>query len=222
MAPITRGDSARPRPDGEVNGVPAAFEAPPSTMAAQLINNLSTTNQPSRQVEQDDLQRLMTEVSDLENNVNKTDDVAVKLEHNHKLIYVFARAVLERLTKDDPFMNVQQLVSQASDALDVFMGAIKEIAGVLDYVLPVGVTLQGRGEEPLWLWLFPRVLTLLGRRQCEALTEKIKDFFYVSFQAVARSPKLWNLTSLFFNYLRDCVSSKWRESYPANQELNLL
>jgi serine/threonine-protein kinase ATR len=158
----------------------------------------------------------MTEVSDLENNVNKTDDVAVKLEHSHKLIYVFARAVLERLTKDDPFMNVQQLVSQASDALDVFMGAIKDIAGVLDYVLPVGVMLQGRGEEPLWLWLFPRVLTLLGRRQCEALTEKIKDFFYVSFQAVARSPKLWNLTSLFFNYLRDCVSSKCHESYLAN------
>jgi serine/threonine-protein kinase ATR len=212
MTPVLRVDSAKSRPDGEVNGVAGAFEAPPSTMAAQLINNLSTTNQPSRPVEQDDLQRLMTEVSDLENNSNKTDDVAIKLEHNHKLIYVFARAVLERLTKDDPFMNVQQLVSQASDALDVFMGAIREIPGVLNYVLPAGVMLQGRGEEPLWLWLFPRVLTLLGRWQCEALTEKIKDFFYVSFQAVARSPKLWNLSSLFFNYLRDCASSKWHES----------
>jgi serine/threonine-protein kinase ATR len=193
-------------------------------MAAQLINNLSTmngTNQPPRQVEQDDLQRLMTEVSGLENNANKTGDVAVKLEHNHNLIYVFARAVLERLSKDDPFMNVQQLVSQASDALDVFMASIKEVPGVLGYVLPSEVSLQSRCQEPLWLWLFPRVLTLLGRWQCETLTEKIKDFFYVSFQAVARSPKLWNLSSLFFNYLRDCVSSKWRRSCLAFQELTI-
>ena len=204
MALIARGVSGNQRPNGEAIG---AYDAPPSTMAAALINNISTTsNKTSRHVEQDDLQRLMTEVSDLENNATHPEDGNVKIEHKHKLIYVFARAVLERLSKDDPFMNVPQLVSQASDALDVFVAAIKELPAVLNYELPSGAELQGRGREPLWRWLFPRVLTILGRKLCETLTEKIKDFFCVSFQAVSRSPKLWSLSSLFFVYLKDCVS----------------
>jgi len=208
MAPISRSTAANLRFNGPANGVPGAQEAPPSTMAAQLINNISTTNEPSRPVEPDDLTRLMKEVSDVELNAMETDDVAIKLEHKHKLIYVFARAVLERLDTDDPFVNHEQLISQASEALDIFMLAIKEVPGVLDYVLPPEATLQSRGREPLWAWLFPRVLTLLGRRQCEKLTEKIKDFFYDSYQAVAKSPQHWNLNSIFFTYLKECVSSQ--------------
>jgi serine/threonine-protein kinase ATR len=209
MAPISRSTPAKHRLNGQTNVVAGAHEAPPSTMAAQLISNLSTTGEPSRPVEKDDLKRLMKEVSELENSAFQSDDILVKLDHKHKLIYVFARAVLERLSVDDPFMNHEQLVSQALEALDIFMLAIKELPGVLDYVLPAGATLQNRGQEPLWTWLFPRVLTLLGRRQCGNLTEKIKDFFYVSFQAVARSPRHWNLNSFFFNYLKECVTSTY-------------
>jgi serine/threonine-protein kinase ATR len=179
-------------------------DVPPSTMAAQLISNLTTINKPVRQVEQDDLQRLMAEVSTLENSATEAVDIDidVQLDHKHKLIYVFARAVLERLSKDDPFMNVPQLTSQAADALDIFMSAIKETPDVLNYVLGPGNYLQQRGHEPLWIWLFPRILKLLHRSHCEKLTEKIKDFFYVSFQAVSRFPRLWNLSSLFYNYLK--------------------
>ncbi|TVY28597.1 Protein kinase [Lachnellula hyalina] len=188
--------------DEEMGG----FEAPPSTMAAQLINNLSTTNKPSREPEQDDLKRLMTEVSELENSSTKLSNLDVKLEHKHKLIYVFARAVLERLSNDDPFINTAQLVSQASEALDIFTSTIRETPAVLTYILKPQETLQARGQEPLWMWLFPRVLTLLGRRECEDLTDKIKSFFSTSFQAVAQSPKLWYLSSLFFSYLKECAS----------------
>lgn len=208
MAPISRGVGADDRANGLANG--RQHEPPPSTLAAALINNLSTANKPSRKVEQDDLQRLMSEVSSLENSVDTLQDED-KLEHQHKLIYVFARAVLERLTRDDPFMNVQQLLSQASEALDVFMSTIKETPEVLDYVLEPGSTLQSRGQEPLWVWLFPRILTLLARQQCDALTEKIKDFFYLSFQVAARSPKLWNLTSSFFSYFKECASSMFAD-----------
>ena len=175
MAPISHSTAAKTRLNGLANGPLAAHDAPPSTMAAQLISNLSATSEPSRPAEQDDLKRLMEEV--LEHDMTETDDVTLKLEHKHKLIYVFARAVLERLSIDDPFMNHAQLVGQASDALDIFTVAVRELPGVLDYVLPTGVALQSRGQEPLWTWLFPRVLMLLGRRRCEDLTEKIKDFF---------------------------------------------
>lgn len=192
-----------------------AFEAPPSTMAAQLISNLAnpsngnpTKPSTSREPKQDELKRLMIEVSELENNAQELTDPDVKLEHKHKLIYVFARAVLERLHNDDPFINLPQLTSQASDALDIFISTILEVPSVLEYSLSPAISLQTRGPEPLWVWLFPRVLTIFGRRGCDALTEKIKEFFHTCFQVVSRSPKLWKLNFLFFSYLRDCASGK--------------
>lgn len=175
-------------------------------MAAQLINNLSAPKQ-SRPTDQDELKALMAEISDAENNGIQFEALSAQLDHKHKLIYVFARLVLEKLSGDDPFMDTQKLADQASAAIDLYITIAKEVPEVFEYVLAPGATLQGRGQEVLWIWLFPRILTLLGRRNCETLTEKIKDFFYVSFQAVAQSPKLWNLTSCFFCYLKDCTNS---------------
>jgi serine/threonine-protein kinase ATR len=202
MALVSRGPAAKHRPSGQLNG---DFEPPQSTMAAQLINNLSSTNKPSRQNGQDDL-RALWELSNMANSAEELSSLDLKLEYHHKLIYVFVRLVLEPLTTDDPFLDVQNVVSQASDAIDAFILAIKETPSVLAYVSAPG-SFQGREHEPLWVWLFPRLLALLGRRRCDSLTEKIKDLFFVSFQAVARSPTLWYLASLFFCYLKECVTS---------------
>lgn len=188
-------------------------------MAAQLINNLSTANKPTRQVEQDDLQRLMSEVSNLENSAVGSTTVVERLEHKHKLIYVFARAVLERLTREDPFMKIEQVILQASEALDIYTSTIQETPTVLAYTLPSNSTLQGRGQEPLWQWLFPRILALAGRRSFEPLTEKIRDFFHACFQAVSRSPKLWNLSSELFCYLKACSTSRFRSCRDGRRKL---
>lgn len=177
-------------------------------MAAQLINNLTTRNQPASGPTEDDLRRLMQEVSEVENSMVETNDPLNLLENKHKLIYILTLSVLERLSASgDPFINLAPFLSHASDVLDVFMVTIKEFPAVLDYVLPMGVNFYSRGQEPLWLWLFPRVLTLLGRQGCESLTDKIKDFFFVSFQVVSKNPRLWNLNSFFFIYLKECVAS---------------
>lgn len=206
MAHIQRATANGHRPNDIPHG---EFEAPPSTQAAQLINNISTGNKPSRPAERDDLQRLMAEISQAENQPAENGRPEVKIQHAHKLIYVFALTVLERLATDDPFMNIPQIVSQASEALDIFMTTIKECPAVLDYVLQPGEVLRSSGSEPVWIWLFPKVLVLLGRKGCETLTEKFKDFFFISFQVVARSPRLWNLSFSFFSYLKDCVSSRF-------------
>jgi serine/threonine-protein kinase ATR len=205
MVSVSRGSIAKPRQHREQNEALKPYEPPPSTMAAALINNLSTTNKPSRQNEQDDLKALW-ELSTMLSNAEEPSNVEAKVEHHHKLIYVFARLVLEPLASDDPFLDIQNVVSQASDAIDAFISAIKETPAVLAYIAKSN-SFQGRGPEPLWVWLFPRMLVLLGRRRCDALTEKIKDIFFVSFQAVSRSPKLWDLPSLFFCYLKECATS---------------
>lgn len=211
MAPASRGPDLARRPHSQAvgNSPESGFDLPSSTMAAQLINNLSTASKASREVEQEDLKKLMDDISNQEASVIEFLNEKARLEYKHKFIYVFARAVLERLAGDDPFLDVQKIIPQASDALDIFMSTIKEIPNVLNYCVGSKSTLPSRGQEPLWFWLFPRVLALLGRRQCDALTEKIKDFFYVCFQVVARSPKLWSLSSFFFCYFRECATSTY-------------
>ena len=215
MASTSRGQSLVHRPPSPSSEKGNGFDHPPSTMAAQLINNLSTASKPSRQAEQEDLKQLMDEVSSQEASIAEFTNAEAKLEHKHKLIYVFARAVLERLASGDPFLDVQKILPQASDALDIFMSTIKEMPDVLAYCATTESPLLSRGQEPLWFWLFPRVLALLGRRQCDSLTEKIKDFFYLSFQVVARSPKLWTLSSFFFCYFKECSTSMYNYPKPS-------
>jgi serine/threonine-protein kinase ATR len=209
MVPVSRSSSAVFLPNEGVHGAGGPSDPPPSTMAAQLISGISTTKQPSFPAEHGYLQAIMAEVSTMENNPSKPQDMDVQLDHKHKLIYVLARALLEKLGGKDPFLDVEQAVSQAAEALDVFTATIKELPEVLEYALPPGTTLRARGSAPLWVWLFPRVLTLLGQVDCEVLTDRIRKMFLVTFQAVSRSPKLWNLSTLLFLYLKESVTSEY-------------
>ncbi|KAK6580379.1 hypothetical protein PZA11_007401 [Diplocarpon coronariae] len=217
------------------NGI-AGLNPPPSTMAAQLINNLSTAgNAPSRHADAGGLQSLMNEVANVETRAAQQleaepgfiEDLDVKLERKHKLIYVFARALLERVASDDPFKVLAQLVKQTHEALDLFLATLREIPEVLDYTLSDDERFPGRGSEPLWKWLFPRLLALLGRRGCENLTKKIHSIFCASYDGLAQSPKLWHLSSSIFRYLKDCVQItlshlEMRGIIPQYQDLNLV
>lgn len=184
-----------------------ANEISPSSTAIQLISKVTTANKSSTQAESQELQRLTTEVSNFESKASEIDDPEIQLAHKHKLIYVLSRAVLERLTRNDPFVNLRELVDQAGESLDLFYLNICASPSVLVYTLKPGEYFQGRGSEPLWIWLFPRVLSLLGRPRCEGLCEKIRDLFQMSFQATVRLPKLWSLGYLIFGYLKECISS---------------
>lgn len=198
----------RMAPHEPPTGTAGRWEAPPSTMAAQLINNLSTKKQ-SRQVEHDDLQLLMTEVSCRENDSSDFTDPEAMLEHKHKLLYVVAKVVLEKLNKDDPFMNVQNVINQACEALDVFISTVKDVPNILNHVSTPDRPLKSRGLEAFWIWLFPRVLACLGRQDSRKLTAKIELFFSTSFEVVSRSPRLWGLSSSFFIYLKDSVTCEY-------------
>lgn len=204
MPPRPKDSAGNLRTNGNDHG--GDTEPPPSTIAAVLINNLSAAQKPSRRSnEQDELKTIMDEVSLAVNGGTKLE----KAEDKHKLIYVLTRSLLEKLAGDDPFMDVKSLLGQASEALDVFTVHVKEDVSILEYSTPADSTLQGRGIEPFWVWLFPRILALLGRAKCEILTDQITSFFTVSFQAVARTPRLWTLNSFFFSYLTECASSKY-------------
>lgn len=187
--------------------VQTTSDIPPSSTAFQLISKVTTANKSSTQAESYELQKLTTEVSDFENSVSKSDNPEIQFRHIHKLIYVLTRAVLERLQENDPFVNFEELLCQAGESLDLFCLNVDSYPTVLSYKLTRGECFQGRGSEPLWAWLFPRVLALLGHERCEALTEKIRKFFLVSFQSTCRLPNLWYIGFTYFDYLKECVST---------------
>jgi serine/threonine-protein kinase ATR len=213
MAPVSR-NNADDGTDGDRRAVGiTTHELPPSTLAAQLVNNISTAHRPSRYNTQEDYQRLLADIARFENTSNGGISLEAKLEHHHKLIYVVSRAVLEVLTREDPFADVQQLLTQATEALQFLTATVKETPAVLLHVAGPDANFRSGFHEPLWLWLFPRVLTLLGRDHCEPLHDKILEFFSTSFLVISKSAQHWNNASIFVYYLKECADSMSEFSY---------
>jgi hypothetical protein len=118
--------------NGQMNGLTSFHDAPPSTLAANFANNLSTTRRPSRHDDQDDFQQLLLDVSKYEENPHEMLPIEERLDHCQELIYVVVIGVLEPLTKDRTSGNEQDQLQKASEGLDVLIATIKEFPVVLN------------------------------------------------------------------------------------------
>jgi serine/threonine-protein kinase ATR len=176
------------------NGFPnLANQPPPSTLAAQLVDNISTpAARSSHPDETNELKRLFAVIERIKNQPNLLKTDQERIEHNHILIYVYTRVVLEGLQWDDPFAKNAKLVSEASKALNFLEVTINETPTVLTYVADEKAFLF-RGREPLWLWLLPRVLRMLGSEPCIPLTSAIEHLCGSLFHATSRHSSLWEL-----------------------------
>jgi hypothetical protein len=204
MAPINATTSHR---YGQMNGPGKNQDAPPSTLAATFANNLSNSRRASKHDEKEDFQRLLLELAKEEKDSSGAS-IETVLDHHHKLIYVVVRAVLEGLAEGKPHLNEPELLQQATEGLHILNATIKETPEVLDHVADPSVQLHSGSNVPLWLWLFPRILALVGRQRCESMQEKITEFFQICFSEAYRSLQLWAMTASFFRYLHHCASGK--------------
>lgn len=198
---------------------------PPSTLAAQLVDNLSIRVRPSKQNDPEDLKGLLEEVQSFSNVPDAELDPETKVEQNHKTIFLFVRLVLEPLTRNDPFLVTAQTLSTSCQALQLLKKTIEETPTVLLHIAAVGSS-NDTGGEILWSWLFPRLLTLIGHDFCtasqstdgsnsgdsgsevqEILQNEIASFFNLAFQiASGLTTKHGDLGILFFSYLKGCVN----------------
>jgi serine/threonine-protein kinase ATR len=208
MAPLSRSPATGSYRHGQMNGLDSFQDAPPSTLAANFANNLSTTRRPSRHDDQDEFQQLLLDVSKYEETTHGVASIEERLEHCQELIYVVVIGVLDPLTKSNASVYEQDQLQKASEGLDVLIATIKEYSVVLDQVPGQRVQMLSGSDTPLWMWLFPQVLALVGSKRCETLKDKIMDFFNVSFTEVSKSLQLWALNSAFFGYLKHCANSK--------------
>ncbi|KFY81056.1 hypothetical protein V499_00169 [Pseudogymnoascus sp. VKM F-103] len=189
---------------------PGAFEPPPSTLAAKLVNKLSGSHKPSLQGSQDSFGLLVSEVSKFDKTRNEHTSPEEIRENNYRVVYVLTKARLGPVCSDesDPFAKKERVLDDAAQVLDLFITSIKETPEILTKVgAQNDLVRTGRGV-PLWIWLWPRLLRLLGNEGCEPLWSKVKELFHTAFDVSrALDVEFWGVGLQFLNYLRHCADA---------------
>lgn len=199
---------------GNGNGPTNHGQPPPSTLAAQLVENISASTRSSRPDETAELSKLIGIIEKVKDQPENLKPQEERTSHNHMLIYVYARVTLEGLKWDDPF-DKAHLRSEALRAINFLKVAVKETPEVLLATSEPGTYLF-RGREPLWMWIFPKVLKMLGFSQSVDLTSAIDAFFHVVFSVACRNTSLWSFIPQFLLYLKLNFDSEYMsaQAYP--------
>ena len=195
-----------PSPGNPGDG-PANARPPPSTLAAQLVENISASTKSSKSDENSELKGFFAIIQRVKDDPGLLKTPEERVEHNHMLIYVYSRVVLEGIKFDDPFLDRTLVRTEALKAINFLRFTIKETPRVLNYKI-TGDEFLFRGSEALWVWLFPHLLRLLGHSQCNELSEDIEGLFQYLLLVVAQTGALWGLAPAMMLYLRTTLTSK--------------
>lgn len=174
---------------------------PPSTLAAQLVESIAASTKVSRTDENSELKGLLATIQRVKDNPDLLKSPDDRIEHNHMLIYVYCRVVLENIKLDDPFLDRANVRIESQKAINFLRFTIKETPSVLLHQNE-NRGLLFRGQEPLWVWLLPQLLRLLGHPQCLELDSSIEGFLQYILLLVARTGSLWKLAPFLGLYLR--------------------
>ncbi|MBE3044686.1 hypothetical protein IMZ48_19415, partial [Candidatus Bathyarchaeota archaeon] len=127
-----------------------------------------------------------------------------KTRHNHMLIYVYFRAVLDALRPDDPFLDKDRIRAEGSKAISFFKLAVVETPPVLVCSADPDEFVS-RGSEPLWIWAIPKILRLLGHPQYQELSEPMIDLCQCIFNVTSRYSQLRSSLTPLVYYLKEIV-----------------
>jgi serine/threonine-protein kinase ATR len=180
---------------------------PPSTLAAQLVENIPASARHSRPDETAELKRLFNIIEEVKDRPELLETQEERVEHNHMLIYVYARVALEGVELDDPVTDRTRMHAEILKAINFMRVTIKETPGVLKYNTDGGSFLF-RGQEPLWAWVLPKLLRMLGHPRSLALQSEIERFCEFLLQTACQSGILWDLVSPLGTYYRQIVRGK--------------
>lgn len=176
---------------------------PASTVAAQIVENLTQGQYPARQPDKEEFQRLLQEIL---NPDDDGDDIAESIETNVdvncRLIYVVVRAGLESLSNPDGFEDLDEIHKQAIASLAVVQLTVRRSPEVLLS------TLHGPQQVgSLYLWLVPRLFILLGSTEDYDIRRRICETVKTTLTAGKASFKQ-NKFLLIQKYLQGCIKGQ--------------
>jgi serine/threonine-protein kinase ATR len=183
---------------------------PPSTLAAQLVENISASAaaKSSRPDETTELKRLFATIEKVKNDPACLTTHDERVEHNHLLVYVCGGVFLESLKLDDAFTDGERLREDALKAVNFLRVTIKETPTVLKCTTDGKVFLR-RGAEPLWVWILPKLLRMLGHRRCVGIAGEIEELCRFVLLLAAGDAGLWGLGKELMEYFRANLSGKF-------------
>ena len=190
-------------------------DPPPSTFAAQIVQNLTGHGRRSgRGTGPSHLRQLLQRILD----GDRSDDpqagtIETDLDVNFRLIYVIVRAGLDILSSPNPFDEEEDIRSQALDCLAVINLTIKRSPQVLFHVSsPHEPDVGPKG--PLFVWLMPRLISLLRPHVEERLLNAAATVLKTALAARAGSLSLKSRPNPVLKYIRGCINgSWWQESF---------
>ncbi|KAL2019577.1 hypothetical protein VTK56DRAFT_9474 [Thermocarpiscus australiensis] len=204
MASELHGKAARPGQGFATSPGPAG--PPPSTLAAQLVENISASAKPTRPDETTELKRLLAIIEKVKNDPHCLKTHEDRVEHNHLLVYVCGGVFLESLRLDDFLADRERLRADALKATNFLKVTIKETPTVLKCTTD-GKTFLSRAKEPLWLWILPKLLRMLGHRRCLAISAEIEELCQYILLLAAQNASLWDLGPSLMQYFRANLSA---------------
>lgn len=202
--------STKPPPNPDVMDIDGPFEAPPSTLAAKLVNNLSNTRKPTLQRSRT-IDQLAIEIQKFES-LPVEEKIGPKLvAHNRRTIFVLTKEILDDLSLSN--VKLDETYVEASEKAELVLDALEDAIRQTPSVL-----LETQGDDdlittgravPLWLWLCPRLLRLTSKYTSENdWCEKIGNFFYSIFEVTEdANNELWGLSRTLITYFRHCVGA---------------
>ena len=179
-------------------------DLPTSTLAAQLVNNLTRGKQHSNLQDRADFESLL-QIFESEGKERQYVEITEDIEGSAKLIDVLVKAGLDALWRDNPFDSRDILLRQASRALTVIGMTFRECSEVIYFQ-------SGRPEvdpklcAPLYIWLLPKLLAIAGNEHFEQLRKGIAavvhSIIYVEQKIRSKGERLHQA----FRYLQGCVN----------------
>ena len=192
MARKGGGSTQRLAPPLVANGNP-----PPSTIAAQIVNNAANGNAQQEPGSKVAFAQLLKEFL----NDPSTDEPSSQL--NASLISVIAEAGLDALLKEDPFA-LGQLIEQGIDSI----AAIKLTIQRRPHLLLSARDGEDDGSpRPLFIWLFPKLLGMLEQPNLGPIPGNVQDLLSVCIDILSRTSGLWRQAMSLKQLYRSCVDS---------------
>lgn len=167
-------------------------EAPPSTLAAQIVQN--QTRPPAAAQQHGQAATFSELLHEILHNPFATPETDINV--NVTLINVVAEAGLAPLAEGNPFAQWDVLIPQAVDSLKVIEATVKRQPEVL--FAPIGPD-----GSPLLLPLLARLVAVCGRQKCEKLA--FASFFSAVLRALDSSIDFWRYACTLQQVLLDVV-----------------
>jgi serine/threonine-protein kinase ATR len=192
---------------GAQNNANNENEPPQSTIAAQIVQNLSTKNGDPQPADRGSFQQLLVEILGAGGDQTTESRVFEKdLDVNYRLVSVVTKAGLDVLLSQDPFITPENLLAQASNSISVIHLTIQNIPQILFFSPALGTEGSDVSQPPLFVLLLPKILSLVGHPTANALQDSLKDLLSLLFEATARSSGVWRRSHELLEYFRACIN----------------